>query len=363
MADTVFLEQGRDARPSERSLRFAAECSAPVHLVISRGGTGLAQALVRLVRAHPGTVYLLDLNVTTGLPALLYTRLSRTPLVLDFGDEVGAVSWNMGRWWLVCVMQGFLQRIAVRSADHVVVRSRMHAWLLRRRGASNVVVIEDGVDLARFPYRGRATKRARARLGFPEEGWILGVVGSLNYGARSRYVYGLEIVHALACLRDLTTYGLIVGSGSGLAVLRREATRLRVADRIAFVPFVKGKNIPLLLSCAQGWLWVQSHDAVGRVRTSGKLPLYLAGARRILGSRTGASLSTFARGRDLILKTRALDPAAIGAEVAGELRGRFLAEKADENEPRASASRFDYAALARRWRGFMETWGYGEALR
>ena len=332
-------------------------------MVVPRGGQGLVEAWSRLFRARPDAVYLLDLNVTTVLPALMYARLGRTPVVLDFGDEVGAVSWNMGRPWLVCVLHGFLQGIAVRFADHVVVRSRMHAWLLRRRGAANVVVIEDGVDLARFPYVGRARERARARLGFPEDGWVLGVVGSLNYGTRSRYVYGLEIVHTLAGLRDSAVYGLIVGTGSGLAVLRREARRLGVADRIAFVPFVRTKNIPLLLACAQGWLWVQSHDAAGRVRTTGKLPLYLAGAPRIIGSRTGASLSSFARGRDTILRTRALDPAAIGAEVADELRGRFLVDGRDENEPRASASRFDYAELVRRWRGFMERWGCEGALR
>jgi glycosyltransferase involved in cell wall biosynthesis len=81
--------------------------------------------------------------------------------------------------------------------------------------------------------------------------------------------------------------GLIIGDGSGIEILRRRCVDHGIADRIEFVGRVPYSELPGWLRRLDVCLSTQTDDVIGNVRTTGKLPLYLAAGRFVLASRVG----------------------------------------------------------------------------
>jgi glycosyltransferase involved in cell wall biosynthesis len=94
-------------------------------------------------------------------------------------------------------------------------------------------------------------------------------------------------VDALAELRDLPVSGLLIGDGSGVPHLMERARRLGVDDRLVVAGRRPMDELPALLAACDICLSTQTNDIVGNVRTTGKLPLYLACGRFVLASDVG----------------------------------------------------------------------------
>jgi glycosyltransferase involved in cell wall biosynthesis len=111
-------------------------------------------------------------------------------------------------------------------------------------------------------------------------------VGSLIFSRRLRICYGWDLIEALAHTAH-EVVALIVGDGSGLEFLRARADELGVADRCRFVGRVPTDQVGRYVCAADVAVSTQTNDLVGRVRTTGKLPLYLACGRPVLASHVG----------------------------------------------------------------------------
>src|SRR6185295_17446502 len=60
-----------------------------------------------------------------------------------------------------------------------------------------------------------------------------------------------------------------------------------IENRITFLDYVPYDQLPRYLNLIDVCLSTQTNDVVGRVRTTGKLPLYMAAGRYVLASRVG----------------------------------------------------------------------------
>jgi glycosyltransferase involved in cell wall biosynthesis len=169
------------------------------------------------------------------------------------------------------------------SADHIVVRGTFLRELLLKQGIS-ATVVPDGVDLRRFSPR--PSDVGRARLGLGHE-LTVGVVGSCTWTPALRTTYGWDLVELLGLLRDEAVRGVIIGDGSGISHLRQRARELNVESRIVFAGRRPMNDLPELLAACDICLSTQTNDVPGSVRTTGKLPLYLACGRYILASDVG----------------------------------------------------------------------------
>jgi glycosyltransferase involved in cell wall biosynthesis len=98
--------------------------------------------------------------------------------------------------------------------------------------------------------------------------------------------YGWDLVESLSHL-DAAVAALIVGDGSGREELERRARELNVADRCRFVGAVGSERVSEHVGAMDATLSTQTNDVVGQVRTTGKLPLYLACGRPVLASDVG----------------------------------------------------------------------------
>jgi glycosyltransferase involved in cell wall biosynthesis len=79
----------------------------------------------------------------------------------------------------------------------------------------------------------------------------------------------------------------MIGDGSGIAVLRRRCVEYGIADLLEFAGRVPYGELPAWLRRFDICLSTQTNDVIGHVRTTGKLPLYLAAGRFVLASRVG----------------------------------------------------------------------------
>jgi glycosyltransferase involved in cell wall biosynthesis len=206
-----------------------------------------------------------------------------------------------------------------------------------------VSLVPDGVDGERFRPLDSATVSAlRAELGV-DGLLVVGVMGTLTFSERLRWGYGVELLQVLAALPTLPVAGLVVGDGraqhSRVNGCRTGRSRPRAFGHI-------GRGFPRYINVMDVCLSTQTNDAIGRGRTTAKLPLYLACGRFVLASRVGEAatvlpddmLVDYAEGFDTTYPRRLAD------RIARLVADRQLLAGAAVSR-RIAQSRYDYRVL------------------
>lgn len=258
----------------ERAVRLLGPLGAAVV-----GPGHLRSALKLIARREQPVVYLIDVGKTT-LAAALVARLRRTPWIIDTGDrayELARTTGSHGRLERQLIKVG--ERFLLKGACRVVVRGHGHLEFVRRTRAE---VIRDLAPANAGPLDHVAAKKA---LGL-EDRFVVGLVGSLVYAPRLGTSYGWDIVEALPlCPNDVVA--LVVGDGDGRARLEARAEQLGVAGRCRFVGRVDAEDVARLIAAMDVGVSTQTNNSVGMVRTTGKLPLYLACGLPVLATAVG----------------------------------------------------------------------------
>lgn len=271
----------------ERARAFAQELVADFEChVIYRIGGKLAAAwrmVIDLWTYRPHICYVLDMAASGVAAAGFYRLITGTPWIVDTGDAIVELGKALGRTPWAMFATRVLELFALRCSSGVVVRGSYHKELLARRGIS-ATFIPDGVDLEQFA----PPKDLKAK--GPEDPLVIGMVGSLVWSPLRKSCYGWELVEIVKRLQgtmDRPVRGIIVGDGSGLIRLQERCRELGIDGLVEFPGRVPYAELPGWLHRMDICLSTQSNDVVGWVRTTGKLPLYLAAGRFVLASRVG----------------------------------------------------------------------------
>jgi len=176
-----------------------------------------------------------------------------------------------------------LERFALSVADRIVVRSHPHQEFYARQGIATDV-IPDGVDVSQFSPRMEEDLRRQYNL---DRFTVIGVLGSLIWNPRTQMCYGWDLLEVIERLSDRRVKGLIIGDGSGLRALKMQCAARGLEDRVLFLGRIPYDRLPRFLNLMDICLSTQTNDVVGQVRTTGKLPLYLACGRFVLASKVG----------------------------------------------------------------------------
>jgi glycosyltransferase involved in cell wall biosynthesis len=290
---------------------------------------------------RPDVVYVMDLAVAGVTATLRWRMRHRAAVVIDTGDAVTALARSTGRGPLALAATAALEHVGLRMADHVVVRGTRHQEMLNPRGHASTV-IPDGVDLDAFAAVDPRPVREQLRLA---DTFVVGLLGSCTWNPRLQIAYGWDIVEALAFLRDVPVTVLLIGDGSGIAHLRQRAAALGVIDRLRFAGRRPLSDLPALLSACDICLSTQTNDLVGQVRTTGKLPLYLACERFVLATAVGEAAR--------VLPSEMLLPyeGGIDRSYPGRLADRIrellpMAPLVSPTSRQIAAAHFDYDRLA-----------------
>ncbi|MFC4114452.1 glycosyltransferase [Nonomuraea zeae] len=199
----------------------------PVHAIGMRGNRDLRAVgrLARLMRKHRYEVVHTHLYRAC-VYGRLAARLANVPAIVATEHSIGRAQIEGRRLthpvralYLASELLGHLT-VAVSPT----VADRLSKWGVPR---SRIVVIPNGVDAAAFGFDAALRRRARERLGVPENAFVIGGVGRLEPGKR----FDL-LIEAMATLEHATL--LLVGSGTCEPRLRELARSVGVAGRVLF---------------------------------------------------------------------------------------------------------------------------------
>jgi glycosyltransferase involved in cell wall biosynthesis len=237
-----------------------------------------------LTYRRPAATYVFDISYSGVLSAVAYRILSGNRLLVETGDAIVELARSNGSRGRVGLwLTRLLEDTAFRSADRVVVRGSFHKEWLSSRGI-DAEVIQDGVDTDRFTSEAVGDLRKQHGL----DGVLtVGLVGSSIWSEKLQMCYGWELVELLRLLKDKPVKGVMVGNGSGIPHLKARCREYGIEDRIVFIDYVPYEYLPRYLSLIDVCLSTQTNDLVGQVRTTGKLPVYLAAGRYVLASNVG----------------------------------------------------------------------------
>jgi hypothetical protein len=163
------------------------------------------------------------------------------------------------------------------------VRGNFHKEWLSKQGIA-ADVIQDGVDTGSFTASEPGELRKQHGL---EEVTTIGLVGSSIWSEKLQMCYGWELVETLRLLKDKPVKGIMIGSGSGIPHLKARCREYGIEDKIIFLGHLAFERLPAYVGLIDICLSTQTNDIVGQVRTTGKLPLYLAAGRYVLASKVG----------------------------------------------------------------------------
>ena len=271
----------------ERARAFARELAADFdcHVVYRHGGKLAAawRMACELWTIRPHICYVLDMAASGVAAAGVYRLVTGTPWYVDTGDAIVALGKALGRGPMAMFATRVLELFALRASSGVVVRGSYHKELLARRGIT-ATFIPDGVDLEQFaPPKDQKPKG-------PTDPLVIGMVGSVVWSPVHQSCYGWELVEIVKQLQGTIgrpVRGIMVGDGSGLPRLKERCQQLGIEGLVEFAGQVPYAELPGWLHRMDICLSTQTNDVVGWVRTTGKLPLYLAAGRFVLASRVG----------------------------------------------------------------------------
>lgn len=260
-----------------------------IRILFREGRRGRAATcfLAGLRKFRPRLCCVFDHAFDGVLAATLHKRLTRTPWILDTGDDIIALGKAIGRGRVAMFATRWLDRIGFSSAAHVVVRGQGHIEAIANR-ASSVSWIPDGVSVSEFmPNISEIPNEPSHR-----HPLTIGVMGSCIWSEAKQMCYGSELVEAIHQLQHrfqlpIPIRGELIGDGSGIAMLKTRCEALGISKSIKFLGRRPYAELPTYIRNWHIGLSTQTNDAVGRVRTTGKLPLYLASGRFVLASRVG----------------------------------------------------------------------------
>lgn len=277
-ASSDLLVIAHSAVARERALQIFAGYGARV-VFAGPGRHGVARAVSVLARFRPRLVYMIDVGLSTAVATPVAKALGAR-VVIDTGDLPYELARSIGgrtRAGLAAVWGG--DRVVMRLADHVVVRGTEHLQLV---GATPATYAPDLPPDGARPTSGAEIRR---QLGLADR-FVVGLVGSLNWAPRTNTSYGWDLIESLPSTPE-TVSALVIGDGDAKSRLERRAAELGVARRCHFVGRVATDLIAEWVGAMDAAISTQSNDSVGAVRTTGKLPLYLACGCPVLASDVG----------------------------------------------------------------------------
>lgn len=234
---------------------------------------------------RPDLLYVLNTALPGAPLAAWWRRVHGLPYLLDTGDVIVEMArrsgigagWRLPLLWVT-------ERTAWRNAEAIVVRGTRHREHLERLGLRSTLIRDGYAEQQDVPPG--AVDALRSRLGLGGR-FVVGLMGSLVFSPRLGICYGWDLVRALPELSGLPVTALVIGDGNGRGWLESEARRLGVSDRLVFTGRIPYAEVPTYLRLFDVALSTQTNNLPGQVRTTGKVPEYMAAGRFVLASRVG----------------------------------------------------------------------------
>ena len=345
-------ESAMGVRAGEMASRLRADYEIHIVYRAPQKLISIFSIFTSLKRLRPSVSYVFDISYAAVLSAVCYKLIFRNCLIIETGDAIAELvrsTGNRSRFglWLT----RWLEKAAFGIADRIIVRGSFHKEWLSRHGIE-ADVIQDGIDTDIFVPEDASDLRKQYGL----DGVItVGLVGSSLWSEKLQMCYGWELIETVRLLKERPVKGIMIGAGSGISHLKTLCSRYEIEDKIVFLGYVPYDQLPHYVNLIDICLSTQTNDLVGQVRTTGKLPLYLATGRYILASNVGEAAVVLEQ--EMLVDYKG----TIDQDYPGKLKERIESLlhhpdmlKLSANNVTLAKKYFDYAILAKRMKEIIE---------
>jgi glycosyltransferase involved in cell wall biosynthesis len=328
----------------------------------ARKWKGILPFIQSALSFKPDIIYVMDTAYTGVLAGYIAKKLINCKLIVDTGDVAYELAKSSGAYSpQQLALINWIEQMAIKNSDYLIVRGSYHKDWLEKQGVNKVVFIPDGVDTSAI--KPINTDALRKQLGLDNH-LVVGMVGTMIWSERHQMCYGWDIVEALGLLKDKPVKALLVGDGDGRTILENRAKQLGVDHRIVFAGRIPYENLPNYLSAVDVCISTQSNDLVGMVRTTGKLPLYLAHGKYVIATDVGEAKKVLPGVGCLLPYTGVRDDTHPG-RLAIQLQ-KLLDEpeqfQIKEEAKQVAKNNFDYKMLAQRLEKVMSNTYFKETI-
>lgn len=349
----LFFVNGSEASAAGiRAKMFAEKLTSELEIRFNyrptRKWKGILPFIQSAFRFRPDIIYVMDTAYTGVLAGYIAKKLINCKLITDTGDVAYELAKSSGAYSpQQLALINWIEQMAIKNSDCLVVRSSYHKDWLEKQGVDKVVFIPDGVDTSAV--KPINTNALRKQLGLDNH-LVVGMVGTMIWSERHQMCYGWDIVEALGLLKDLPIKALLVGDGDGRSILENRVRQLDIANRVVFTGQIPYEDLPSYLSAMNVCVSTQSNDLVGMVRTTGKLPLYLAHGKYVIATDVGEAKKVLPDVGCLLPYTGVRDdthPARLAIQLQ-KLLDQPKSLQITEEAKQVAKDNFDYEMLAQR---------------
>jgi hypothetical protein len=230
-----------------------------------------------LVTRPPKAVWVTQSSRTMGVALAAKLIHPRLRVVLDIGDlNVRLFRSTFGRVPVRVYLASTLEWICVRASYAIVTRSERLREHLPSRLQRRAQVIPDCWHPPLTQHH------------WQDHRFVVGMLGTVAWSEPMQWGYGFDLIEVLALLpADYT--GVVVGDGPSLEMLKERAAAKLGAQRVRFVGRVNAEGLDAGLAECGVVLLTAPDVAAYAVRTTGKLPEFIARQHPIVATRVGAA--------------------------------------------------------------------------
>lgn len=230
----------------------------------------------RLITAKPWRLlYLENTGIAGGLNMIRAARERGIRYVVSSGDPIEGF-FRVTKGDIIGKAFGVYERLLMSHSSGFMGWSPYLAGRALELGAPCAATVEGAVDLELFrPLPEAEREQIRSHYGITPGHLVCGIVGSLTWTPRLNYCYGLELVEAARRLkRDDMTF-LIVGDGTGKAILEERVPEA-LRKRVIFTGRIAPDEVMRTMNAMHIGFITQTLDHLGSYRLTTKMPEYLA---------------------------------------------------------------------------------------
>jgi hypothetical protein len=239
--------------------------------------------LDRVLRDRPELLVMEGTGLAGGLVCLITRLLGRSRYVFSSGDAVGPFIGAHSA--LAGPVFSIYERLLCRLSAGFIGWTPYLSGRALTFGAPRAVT---ACGFAPVPLDAQAAEAARGEvrreLGIDQNAIVFGIAGAVMWNPRRGYCYGQELIEAAKLLNREDVKILIVGGGSGLDRLKKQAGE-RGGKSIFFTGMVPGLEVSRYLAAMDIASLPQSRDGVGNFRYTTKISEYAAARLPIVTGR------------------------------------------------------------------------------
>jgi glycosyltransferase involved in cell wall biosynthesis len=331
------------------SERLPPDWSIRFHYRPSPKWKGIPLFIQAAIAFKPAVIYVMDTAYTGVLAGYIAKRLLGCKVVTDTGDLAFELAKSIGTYSKsqLALING-IEQLATTHSDHLVVRGSYHKEWLSHQGITQVEFIPDGVVTGDIQIADSVF--FKTQLGLSPDEMTVGLVGTMSWSEKYQLCYGWDVIEAIGLLKDVPIKGILIGDGDGRSRLEVRATELGIRDRVIFVGQVPYEKLSQYLAAIDICISTQSNDLVGQVRTTGKLPLYLAHQKYVIATDVGEASRVLPGVGCLLPYIGVRDdqhPMRLAIQLRKLVNDPSLLDIAKQ-APKIAVEHFDYDVLAKR---------------